>query len=488
MRFRGDNPVYKYGNYDQSYSDVDSATYGGVVTKTSILLGIIAVTALYFANNLSIETLSISTLIPVFIAPIVAIIAVIMTHRMPQIAFATSILYGICEGVFLGFISAIYAFAFGGEIIQMALVGTFGVLAGMLFLYSTGLIRVGNFFRRLMFSALIGLIFVSLIFVVLSFTNLVSFAGFYNIYIGIVVISVIISSLFLLVDFDNITKYVEANAPKESEWSLALGLVVTIVWVYIELLRLYGGNMSIIRNPLYPESYNYQGEKTASYLGMFTKIFLLIIITVFSIFYGYTVIDTISLSNIFTYTLILPIIALVSLYAVLKVEQLKSVLSIVFSVSQGIAVGYYVHLVIVLSGNPFILIAVFTTVVILIVMVIINMIKPFREQNVLFKAVIAGFLGIAISLVGSIALDYMEIEYSYDTLFTTIPMFSFFGALFYTIDFDQLFRLVDVEAPKEKEWDLALGLILTIVWIYVRVVLLVIAIARNARRNKQNRK
>lgn len=238
MRFRGENPVYKYGNYEQSYSDIDSATYGGVVTKTAILLGIIAVTALYFANTLNFNAIGANVIVPMIVAPIIAIIAVIMTHRMPQIAFATSIVYGICEGVFLGFISAIYAFAFGGEVVEIALIGTFGVLAGMLFLYSTGLIRVGNFFRRLMFSALIGLLFVSLTMVVLSLLGALNFAGFYNIYIGIVVISVIISSLYLLVDFDNITRYVQANAPKEAEWGLALGLVVTIVWVYVELLRL----------------------------------------------------------------------------------------------------------------------------------------------------------------------------------------------------------------------------------------------------------
>jgi len=238
MRFRGENPVYKYGNYEHGYGDVASATYGGVVTKTSILLGIVAIVALYFANTLNFTALEPITLFPVVLAPIIAIIAVIMTHRMPQIAFATSMVYAVAEGVFLGFISALYAYLYGGEIIQMALVGTFGVLAGMLFLYSTGLIRVGNFFRRLMFSALIGLLFVSIIMVILSFTSVVNMSGFYSIYVGIVVLSVIISSLFLLVDFDRITKYVEAEAPKESEWSLALGLVVTIVWVYVELLRL----------------------------------------------------------------------------------------------------------------------------------------------------------------------------------------------------------------------------------------------------------
>lgn len=238
MRFRGQNPVYKYGKYEQAYSDTDSATYGGVITKSAVLLGVIAVTALYFANTLTMTTIGVNIIIPVIVAPIVALIAVIMTHRMPHIAFATSILYGVCEGVFLGFISKIYSIAFGGDIIQMALIGTFGVLAGMLFLYSTGLIRVGNFFRKLMFSALMGLLLVSIVLVVLSFTGLFAFSAFNDIYFAVIILSVIISSLYLLVDFDTISRFVEANAPRETEWSLALGLVVTIVWVYVELLRL----------------------------------------------------------------------------------------------------------------------------------------------------------------------------------------------------------------------------------------------------------
>ena len=53
MRFRGQNPVYKYGNFENTYDDSTSATYGGVVTKTAVLLGIIAITAMYFASTLS---------------------------------------------------------------------------------------------------------------------------------------------------------------------------------------------------------------------------------------------------------------------------------------------------------------------------------------------------------------------------------------------------------------------------------------------------
>jgi uncharacterized YccA/Bax inhibitor family protein len=237
MRFRGENPVFKNADFSRAYDQVDQASYGGVTTKTTFLLGIIAVVAMYMAYRLEINNIGPSLIIGLIVAPIVAIIMVVVTNRNPQIAFITATIYALCEGALLGIVSGIFAYAFGGEIIQMALFATFGVLAGMLFLYSTGIVRVGPFFRRLMFSMLIGLVFTGLVLLVLALAG-VAFQTFETLYLGIIVISVIVSSLYLLIDFDNITQFVEAGAPKNMEWSLALGLVATIVWLYIELLRL----------------------------------------------------------------------------------------------------------------------------------------------------------------------------------------------------------------------------------------------------------
>ncbi len=237
IRFRGENPVYKRVNYADSYSDTE-ATYGGVVQKTALLLGIVGIVALYFANSLNLTTITVNLILPIIAAPIIAIISIIVVHRNPSIAWIGSIIYAIAEGVFLGFISALYAAYYGGEIIQMALLGTFGVLGGMLFLFTTGVIRVGTFFKRFMYSALIGLLLTSVVFMIIVFAAGVSFESFYTLYVGIAVISTIISSLFLLIDFDRIQNYVDSGAGREYEWSLALGLIVTIVWIYVELLRL----------------------------------------------------------------------------------------------------------------------------------------------------------------------------------------------------------------------------------------------------------
>ncbi|MBU1020479.1 MAG: Bax inhibitor-1/YccA family protein [Firmicutes bacterium] len=237
MRFRGSNPVYsRMGDFSGS-SDV-SASYGGVAAKTGILLAITAVVALYFGSTLDLEVSFMTVITTIIISPIVAIIMVILAHKNTEMAWIYSLVYATCEGLFLGFISALFAWNFGQDIVYMALLATFGVLSGMLFLYSTGIIRVGNYFRRFLFSALIGLIFASLIFFILAMFGAMDTTAGYSLYIMIVLVSVVISSLYLLVDFDNVTRLVNNGAGKEYEWTLALGLVVTIVWLYIEMLRL----------------------------------------------------------------------------------------------------------------------------------------------------------------------------------------------------------------------------------------------------------
>ncbi|MGS0972534.1 MAG: Bax inhibitor-1/YccA family protein [Candidatus Izemoplasmataceae bacterium] len=236
MRMRSSNPVYKYGDFTNS--GTDTATYSGVVIKTGILLAIIAGVAMYFGSTLDFTGDIGGAIFTIILAPIVAIIMVIMAHRNTQMAWAFSLIYAAAEGIFLGFISGLYAYLYGNDIVLTALVATFGVLSAMLFLYSSGVIRVGTTFRRFMMSALFGLIGASLfLFIFAIFGGLNTQIG-YSLYVGIVLISVVVSSLFLLVDFDNVTKLVNAGASKDYEWSLSLGLVVTIVWLYIELLRL----------------------------------------------------------------------------------------------------------------------------------------------------------------------------------------------------------------------------------------------------------
>lgn len=202
------------------------------------LLAIIAIIALYFGTSLDFSVNPVGMIITVIASPIIAIIMIIMAHRNVEMAWVFSIVYAACEGIFLGFVSAMFAAYAGSDVVLMALLATFGVLTGMLFLYSTGLIRVGAGFRRFLFSALIGILIATVFMILLSFSGALDTRAGYSFYITIILFSVVVSSLYLLVDFDNVTNLVNAGAGKEYEWSLALGLVVTIVWLYIELLRL----------------------------------------------------------------------------------------------------------------------------------------------------------------------------------------------------------------------------------------------------------
>lgn len=236
MRFRGQNPVYSRAQY--SDSSEYSATYGGVVLKSGFLLSIIAVIALYFGSILDFSVNPVGMIFTVILSPIVAIIMLVLAHRNIALAGVFSFIYAICEGVFLGFISSIFAQIAGMDIVYNALIATFGVLSGMLILYSTGIIRVESRFRSFMFSAVLGIVFVSLLMFGMFIFGGADTQVFNSLYITIVLVSVVVSSLYLLVDFGNITQIVSAGAGKEYEWSLALGLVVTIVWLYIELLRL----------------------------------------------------------------------------------------------------------------------------------------------------------------------------------------------------------------------------------------------------------
>ena len=107
----------------------------------------------------------------------------------------------------------------------------------MLVLYVTRIIRVGEGFKSFIMTALGTVFFFMLVGLIMWLvTGSVYFSS--PLYIAIVVFSMIISVLFLLYDFRRVEEYVSGNAGKASEWSLSLGLITTIVWIYIEMLRL----------------------------------------------------------------------------------------------------------------------------------------------------------------------------------------------------------------------------------------------------------
>lgn len=170
------------------------------------------------------------------IGGLVAFIAIMFSPRAAPIAAPV---YAVCEGLFLGALSGLVAGRYQGIVLQAALL-TVGVLAVMLLAYASGLIRATEKFKMGVIAATGGICLVYLATIVLGFFGVgipyIHAAG--PIGIGFSVFVVVIAALNLVLDFDMIEQGARYQAPKYMEWYGAFGLLVTLVWLYLEILRL----------------------------------------------------------------------------------------------------------------------------------------------------------------------------------------------------------------------------------------------------------
>lgn len=147
--------------------------------------------------------------------------------------------YALVEGVFLGAISAFFELAYPNIVIQAVLL-TFGVLFALLLVYKSKLIKVTQNFRLGVVAATGGIVIIYLLTWILSFFN-ISIPYIHDaspIGIGFSVLVIVIAALNLVLDFDFIERASEKNVPKYMEWYGAFGLIVTLIWLYLEMLRL----------------------------------------------------------------------------------------------------------------------------------------------------------------------------------------------------------------------------------------------------------
>lgn len=239
---RSSNPVFSKIQRDEAYAGTSEATYGGITLKTLFLLilaivsgvTIVAVTfPLIDSGELNMGTLG-GLLIG---SMIVAFISVLVASFSPRLAMPFSIIYALSEGVLLGFITAIIEMIYPGVALT-AVMATATIFGVMLFLYSSRTIRVTSRFRKIMYTALFSILILAILFGVLSFAAPGLIANM-NTTVALVITGVLIifGALMLTLDFDRAESIVESGAPKMYEWVVAIGLMVTIVWIYIELLK-----------------------------------------------------------------------------------------------------------------------------------------------------------------------------------------------------------------------------------------------------------
>jgi uncharacterized YccA/Bax inhibitor family protein len=214
----------------------DAMTIQGTVTKTAIMFMLVIVSAGYTWNMVGLERNPSGWMMG---GAFGAFIMAIATMFKPTWGGFTAPAYAILEGLFLGGISALFEAKYPGLVFN-AICLTFGVLFSLLFAYQTGFIKATENLKLGIFAATgaIGLIY--LVNMVMGFFGsgipLIHSSGTVGILFSLGV--VIVAALNLVLDFDFIENGAEKGAPKYMEWVGALGLMVTLVWLYIEILRL----------------------------------------------------------------------------------------------------------------------------------------------------------------------------------------------------------------------------------------------------------
>ncbi len=211
-------------------------TIEGTVIKTGVMLMLAVITASIAWRSVSAEGSAIPWILG---GAIGGLVMVIITMFKPTLAGITAPIYAILEGLFLGAISAQFEMMYQG-IVFNAICLTFGTLFSLLLAYQTGFIKATENFKLGVFAATgaIGLVYL-FNFIMSIFGSgipLIHSSGIMGIVFSLVV--VVIAALNLVLDFDFIENGAAAGAPKYMEWVGALGLMVTLVWLYIEILRL----------------------------------------------------------------------------------------------------------------------------------------------------------------------------------------------------------------------------------------------------------
>jgi uncharacterized YccA/Bax inhibitor family protein len=235
---RSGNPALTADTFNrfQAVPGADAMTLGGTVNKTAISLGILLVAASYIWNRGAADpSLPAWTLISVIAGFIVAMVTVFKQSWAPY----TTPVYAAVEGVALGGISVVFEARYPG-IVSQAVFLTFGTLGALLLAYRSGLIQATENFKLGVVAATGGIALLYLVSFIIGFFGvsvpLIHSSGTFGILFSMFV--VVIAALNLVLDFDFIEKGAERGAPKYMEWYGAFGLLVTLVWLYLEILRL----------------------------------------------------------------------------------------------------------------------------------------------------------------------------------------------------------------------------------------------------------
>jgi uncharacterized YccA/Bax inhibitor family protein len=235
---RSGNPALHADTFSRAPAmpGAEQMTLGGTVNKTALSLFILLIAASYIWNRGAADPA-----LPLWVmgGVVGGLIVAVATAFKKTWAPITTPLYAALEGLALGGISVIFEAQYPG-IVSQAVFLTFGTLAALLLAYRSGLVKATENFKLGIFAATGGIALLYLASFVLGFFGmsvpLIHSSGTWGILFSMFV--VVIAALNLVLDFDFIETGVERGAPKYMEWYGAFGLLVTLVWLYLEILRL----------------------------------------------------------------------------------------------------------------------------------------------------------------------------------------------------------------------------------------------------------
>lgn len=248
--FKSSNPAFSEKIFSKAgaYSSEETMTVQGTMNKALLMLILVILGAAFTwkgfydampvegAENVSLPTSVIAWMLVGGIGGFITSLIVIFA---PKTAPYTAPIYAVLEGLFLGGISAFFAMQYSGIVMQ-AVGLTFITFFIMLTTYRTGLIKVTEKFRTIIIVATAAIALMYFVTFILGFfgvnTGYIHGNGLLSIGISVAVIA--IAALNLLLDFDFIDRASAQGAPKYMEWFGAFGLMVTLIWLYIEFLRL----------------------------------------------------------------------------------------------------------------------------------------------------------------------------------------------------------------------------------------------------------
>ncbi|MBN1870700.1 MAG: Bax inhibitor-1/YccA family protein [Candidatus Omnitrophica bacterium] len=251
---RSSNPALNAKVFDGagSFEVGETMTLQGTVNKTFVLLGLLVLSAAWVWGKIMQPAAPMfegleqtARTVPSSVGPLMmlgifgGLIVGFVTIFKKEWAPVTSPIYALCEGLFIGGISAIFEVQYPGIVIQ-AVALTFGTLFCLLTAYKSGMIRPTENFKLGLVAATGAICLIYFISMIMGFFGasipLIHGSGPFGIAFSLFVVT--IAALNLVMDFDFIEQGSAMSLPKYMEWYAAFGLIVTLVWLYIEILRL----------------------------------------------------------------------------------------------------------------------------------------------------------------------------------------------------------------------------------------------------------